>query len=599
MSDQPTVSEKLRTLYRISLFRPVLFASIVGISLFAALLEGFGLSFLLPIIELARSDSGAPSDPSGAMEVFVDLYAFFNVPLTLETVVVGVALVMTARYGSTFLVAWFRGILQASYIRNLQVRAFESALEAEVSYFDRRGSDEVVNTIVTEIKYSGNLLRTVTQFIEQGLLALMYLAIAIYLAPQLTLLAAVILGGLTFVLRSGLESGFDVGDRVANANENLQEQVQAGTQGIRDVKLFTMTDEMAELVRGAASTLSSATISLQRNQAALENLYQLATAITVFTLIYAAVAISSLSLASLGVFLFAMFRLAPRMSTLNNKLYNIEGYLPHAVRTQEFTDELEASREDWEGDRPLPDRVESITFDDVSFRYETGEEIFDELSISLDSDKFVAFVGPSGAGKSTIVSLLTCMYEPDEGTIRADGTPIGEFDLDAWRSHLSVVRQHPYIFNDTLRENIVIANREATQADVERVCEIASVTEFIKDLPDGYDTVLGDDGVRLSGGQKQRVAIARALLKDADFLVLDEATSDLDAGIEERVHGAIESMERDYGVLVIAHRLSTVISADTIAAVEDGRIVESGGHNELIEQGGIYASLFESQTSVA
>lgn len=599
MSDQPTASEKLRALYRISLFRPVLFVAVIGSSLFAALLEGFGLSFLLPIIELARSDSGAPSDPSGAMELFVDLYAFVNVPLNLETVVVGVALVMTARYGSTFLVAWFRGILQASYIRDLQVRAFESALEAEVSYFDRRGSDEVLNTIVTEIKYSGNLLRTVTQLIEQGLLALMYLAIAIYLAPQLTFLAAVVLGGLTFVLRYGLESGFDVGDRVANANENLQEQVQAGTQGIRDVKLFTMTDELAESVRGAASGLSSATISLQRNQSALDNLYQLVTAITVFLLIYLAVTISSLSLASLGVFLFAMFRLAPRMSTLNNKVYRIEGYLPHAVRTQAFIDELEASREDWEGGRPLPDRIESVTFDDVSFGYETGEEIFDGLSISLDSDEFVAFVGPSGAGKSTIVSLLTRMYEPDEGTIRADGTPIDEFDLDDWRSRLSVVRQHPYIFNDTLRENIVIANREATQADIERVCEIASVTEFLDDLPDGYDTVLGDDGVRLSGGQKQRVAIARALLKDADYLILDEATSDLDAGIEEQVHGAIESMERDYGVLVIAHRLSTVINADTIAAVEDGHIVESGKHEELLEQGGIYASLFESQTSVA
>jgi len=599
MTESTSGREQLQAIYRIAAFRPLLFAAVVGSSIFAAVLEGFGLSFLLPIIELARSETGPPADPNGAMEVFVELYAFFNVPLTLETVVVGVSIVMTARYGSSFLVAWFRSILQASYIRTLQVRAFERALEAEVSYFDERGSDEVLNTIVTEIKYSGNLLRTVTQVIEQGLLALMYLSVALYLAPRLTLLAALILGGLTYVIRFVLESGFDVGDRVANANERVQESVQAGTQGIRDVKLFNMVDELATDVRDAAGSLSSATISLQRNEAALENLYQLTTAITVFVLIYAALTVSSLSLAGLGVFLFAMFRLAPRMSTLNNKVYRIEGYLPHAVRTQEFIDELKARTEDWDGEEPLPNWIETVTFDDVSFTYQTGEEIFDGLSLSVHRDEFVAFVGPSGAGKSTIVSLLTRMYEPDAEEIRADGTPIDRFDLDAWRSRVSVVRQHPYIFNDTLRANVTIADHDATQDELERVCEIAQVNEFLDDLPDGYDTVLGDDGVRLSGGQKQRVAIARALLKNADFLILDEATSDLDSNIEERVHRAVESMDRDYGVLVIAHRLSTVINADCIYAVEDGQIVESGTHEELVERDGVYASLYETQTQAA
>jgi subfamily B ATP-binding cassette protein MsbA len=189
------------------------------------------------------------------------------------------------------------------------------------------------------------------------------------------------------------------------------------------------------------------------------------------------------------------------------------------------------------------------------------------------------------------------MYEPDSGEIRANGTPIQEFDLDEWRSRISIVRQHPFIFNDTLRRNVTIANRDASQADVERVCEIAQVTEFLDELPDGYDTLLGEDGVRLSGGQKQRVALARALLKDADVLVLDEATSDLDSNLEKEVQQSIENMERNYAMVGIAHRLSTVKNADRIYSVNAGEIVETGRHDELIDNDGTYAELYAIQSN--
>jgi len=157
------------------------------------------------------------------------------------------------------------------------------------------------------------------------------------------------------------------------------------------------------------------------------------------------------------------------------------------------------------------------------------------------------------------------------------------------------VRQNPYIFNDTLSRNLTIGNRDASRAEIERACEIAQVTEFLDELPDGYETELGDNGVRLSGGQRQRLALARALLKDADVLVLDEATSDLDRGIESDVQRAIESMDRDYAMIAIAHRLSTVKNADRIYAVENGEITERGRHEELIARGGTYADLYATQ----
>jgi subfamily B ATP-binding cassette protein MsbA len=189
------------------------------------------------------------------------------------------------------------------------------------------------------------------------------------------------------------------------------------------------------------------------------------------------------------------------------------------------------------------------------------------------------------------------MYEPADGEILANRTPIGDMDIGEWRERIAVVRQNPYIFDDTLRYNLTIADRDASQAEIERVCEIAQVNEFLNDLPNGYETLLGDDGVRLSGGQKQRVALARALLKDADLLILDEATSDLDSNLEKEVQSAIEVMEREYIVMTIAHRLSTVKNADRIYAVEGGRISEVGEHGELVENGGKYAELYAIQAS--
>jgi subfamily B ATP-binding cassette protein MsbA len=594
MSDELSLRAKLRALYRVGAYRPALTAGVITLSFFAALLEGIGLSFLLPIVETAQS-SGPPSQ-QGLVGAFYATYQFLNVPFTLEYIIVGVGIVMTARYVSSFLVAWFKTKLQTEYVRELQTKSFRGALNAHIAYFDEKGSDDILNNIVTQARYAGRVIQWVVEVIEQTLLSLMYLTIALILAPVFTLVTGILLGGVLFGLRRLVESGYDVGDRVATANERVQSAVQAGTQGIRDVKLFGMSEELFSNFKQSVDQFAESSIALRRNQAALDNFYQLATAVTVFGLIYAAFRFSSLSLGGLGVFLFAMFRLAPRVSNLNTKIYRIEGDLPHLLRTQEFIREIDGHVEPAEGETPVPYRISTTEFEDVSFAYETSEQILDSLSFSVNRGEFVAFVGPSGAGKSTIVSLLTRMYEPDAGVIRANGTPIDKYPIDQWRSRISVVRQNPYVFNETLRYNITIGNRDVSEEKLREVCEIAQVTEFIDDLPNGYDTVLGDEGVRLSGGQRQRVSIARALLKEADLLVLDEATSDLDSNIEERVHRAIEEMERDYAMLVIAHRLSTVRNADRIYTMRDGHIEESGDHESLVDRDGTYANLYATQT---
>ncbi len=595
MSSEDAVSwrEQVRALGRVAKYNPLFTAGLVVFGGAVAVFEGVGLTFIYPILEVGRSGEVTANDP--IMEAFISTYELFGIPFELEYLIVGVALMMTVRYTSSFLSRWLAAILRYRFERDIRSQSFNAALEARIGYYDKEGSDDILNSIITETRYSGRVIRDGVRFMQKAFLALMYLSVMMYIAPLMSILAIALLAGITVVIRYWIEPAFTVGSRVAEANENVQEAVQAGTQGIRDVKLFGLAEEVYDDFRQSIDRYAYSSVNLQRNRQAVQQGFQLAAALTLFVLIYVGFAFSGLSLGALGIFLFAMFRLAPQTSQLNSQFYNLEGNLAHLVRTYEFVDELESQAEPG-GERDI-DRIDTIDFDEVEFSYNEEETVLRGVSFSFERGEFVGFAGQSGAGKSTIVALLTRMYEVDDGEILGNGVPIEEYDLAAWRERIAVVRQQPYVFNTTLRENVTIGSRDASEEEILRVCEIAKVDEFLPDLPQGLDTPLGDDGVRLSGGQRQRVALARALLKDADVLVLDEATSDLDSHLERQVQDAIEAMDREYAILAIAHRLSTVQNADRIYTMDDGEIVESGTHEELMERGGPYAELYEVQSA--
>lgn len=592
-SEQLSNREKFRALRRVAEYRPGFSFGLVVLGAFVAVFEGIGLGFIYPIIETAQSED--PTQVTGpVMNTFVGAYDILGIPFSLGYLILGVAGIMTMRYSLSFVVKWLSVILAKNYEKHLRMRAFEGALDAEIEYYDQEGTDDILNAIITETRYSSSVIEKGVKFMQTTFLVGMYTAVMFYTSPPMTLLAIVLLGGITLVLRFVIEPAVTVGSRVAEANEQVQETVQAGTQGIRDVKLFGLREETFNSFSESITQYVDSEVDLGRNQAAIRNLFELSAATTIFVLIYVGFTFTGLALGELGIFLIAMFQLAPRVSSLNSVYYKLEGFLSHAVRTRHFLDRLD-QRQEASGEHSVAS-VRSIVFDNVNFRYTEDEPVLKGLSFKVGKGEFVAFVGQSGAGKSTIVSLLARMYDPDKGEIRADGVPINTYDIEEWRERIAIVRQQPYIFTDTLESNVKIGNRDATRRDVKRVCDIAKVNEFVGDLPNGYESQLGDDGVRLSGGQRQRVALARALLKDSDFLVLDEATSDLDSNLEKEVQSAIESMDREYGIIAIAHRLSTVQNADRIYTVEKGEIVESGSHRELLKNDGEYAKLYSVQS---
>ena len=240
-----------------------------------------------------------------------------------------------------------------------------------------------------------------------------------------------------------------------------------------------------------------------------------------------------------------------------------------------------------------------VEFDAVDFRYPTRPEVeaLADFGFRADPGETIAIVGPSGAGKSTVLRLLLRFYDPDRGRIRVDGIDVRAADPNDVRARMSIVPQETAIFTENLRENIRYGRRDASDAEVEAAAAVALVDEFVRDLPRGYDTMLGENGMTLSGGQRQRVAIARAVLKDAPILLLDEATSSLDSQSERLVQQALERLMAGRTTLVIAHRLATVRGANRILVVDGGRVVASGSHEELVAQGGLYAELARMQLS--
>jgi ATP-binding cassette subfamily B protein len=245
---------------------------------------------------------------------------------------------------------------------------------------------------------------------------------------------------------------------------------------------------------------------------------------------------------------------------------------------------------------PAPVGGSAIRFEEVGFAYPGARRpALDDIELAIPSGATVALVGPSGAGKTTIANLLLRFWDPSVGRILLDGVDLRDFELDHLRARISLVSQDTYLFNKTLRANVLLARPEADEAAIRRALEQAALADFVASLPDGLDTMVGERGVQLSGGQRQRVAIARAFLKNAPTLILDEATSHLDAVSEAQVRSALDALMRDRTTIVIAHRLSTVRNADLLAVLDGGHLVETGSHAELLAQGGLYARLIRRQ----
>jgi ABC-type multidrug transport system fused ATPase/permease subunit len=304
--------------------------------------------------------------------------------------------------------------------------------------------------------------------------------------------------------------------------------------------------------------------------------------------------IHQLSIPNLVLFVFLTTLLYRPVTELNRQLEGFRNAEAATDRIFQILDTPIDVQESLDARAPEDPRYD-IALEHVTFAYELDRPVLHDVSIDLKEGSVLALVGPSGAGKTTVANLITRFWDPQEGAVRIGGVNLRELPLDYVHRSISLVLQDVFLFNDTVKANIKIGNPDATDAQVEAAARAAYAHEFVEELPKAYDTIIGERGVRLSGGQKQRISIARALLHDAPILILDEATSSVDPEAEHLIQAALARLVAERTVLVIAHRLSTIRQASEIAVLDKGRVVQRGRHDDLVDEPGLYATLYRAQ----
>jgi len=298
---------------------------------------------------------------------------------------------------------------------------------------------------------------------------------------------------------------------------------------------------------------------------------------------------------SIGTFVI-LFQFSSQLSdSFFNMFQFVMGLSSQQANVERVRRILELEQQD-NGNEQLKDGIKELSFEDAGFRYAPElPQVIRNLTAGLPAGRKIAFVGTSGGGKSTIAQLLIHFYPLSEGLIRVNGIPLSQYDRASWTEHVSIVFQDPYMFSDTIRENLTLGRAGVTEADIEEACRIAQIHDFILTLPDGYDTNIGERGIKLSGGQRQRIAIARAIIGDPELLILDEATSALDLETERLLLAALDERRQGRTTVMIAHRLSTIENADIIFVMDQGALAESGTHEQLLASGKVYPQLLMAQ----
>jgi subfamily B ATP-binding cassette protein MsbA len=509
---------------------------------------------------------------------------------------VGVATLVQA--GTTFALSQVIGVAAQRVIMEIRRTVHDHVIRGSIRFFDSTKSGELISRVMTDAEGIRNLVGTgIVQLVGGAFTAVIALGILFYLNWQLTALILAVLSVFGFGMAMAFKRLRPIFRARREINADVSGRLGETLGGIRIVKAYAVEDrEQAVFTDGVQRLFDNIARSITGVSAVTAFGGVIIGTVGIIMIVAGGKAIlqDTMTLGDFVMFIFFSGLLAApiiQMASIGTQVSEAFAGLDRIreIMAMETEDADDDSRE------PLGDINGDIVFEDVTFSYTPGVEVLRNISLGASAGTTTALVGSSGAGKSTLVSLVMAFDRPQAGRVLIDGRDVSRIRLKDYRSVLGVVLQENFLFDGTVAENIRFAKPDASDSEVEEASRLANAHEFIRDLPKGYETIVGERGVKLSGGQRQRISIARALLADPKILILDEATSSLDSESEALIQEGLSRLRSGRTTFVIAHRLSTIRSADQILVMEDGRIVESGTHESLMLAGGRYRELHDRQ----
>lgn len=508
--------------------------------------------------------------------------------------IVGLALVRgTAQYFSDYFIRW----VGHRVVMDLRVAVFSHLQNLSVAYFDKNKTGEMISRTINDTTLLESAVsRVVTNLFRQPVIAVGTVIFLIVLSWRMALIGLVLL---PLCMVPVLLYGKKVRRAARQAQERLADIVsimQEGISGVRVVKAFRRESYEVERFSGQCESFFGRMVRVVRSKAIVEPIIGLVSAAGVSaTLVYAYAV--DLEWNEFMTFVAGLVMLYDPVKRLSRLRLNIDHSAAAADRIFEILDEEDSVKEA-DNAEDLSGPVNSVEFRDVSFAYKE-DEVLSNISLKVEAGQRTAIVGSSGAGKTTLVNLIPRFFDPVSGQVMINGKDIRRYTLSSLRGVMGLVTQETFLFNDTVANNIGYGQPGASRDDIEEAAQKAYADEFIRGLPEGYDSVVGERGTTLSGGQRQRIAIARAILTDPPILVFDEATSALDTESERLVQAALDDLMEGRTVFAIAHRLSTIMHCHRIYVMDRGRIVEEGSHSELLSKNGTYRRLYDMQFELA
>ncbi|MDB9372418.1 ABC transporter ATP-binding protein [Nodularia sphaerocarpa] len=566
-----------------------------------ALFNGVSTALIVPVILKIVGQEVDFTNAPPILKIIIN--PFDNVPENYRVGVMAGAILLTIIFKN---IATYTSVLSSSsFTRMLTSDIRESGLkllmEVDIDYYAKMKVGDLINSLGGEISRTANAMSNIIKLVILVITISVFVIILLSISWQLTVASAFLLSFVTLINQYAIYRSKSFGKQLSEMSKAYSIAVLETLNGIRLVKATGNEAKEYFRIKKLIRDREAADFQSQVNSQAIAPISEVMGIASLLVIIFLSRTFFSEQISTLSAvlltYLLVLLRLLPLISQLNSLR---SSFANSSTSVAIVTDFLNRDNKPFmnQGNIPYTTLQEGIHFKSLSFAYPGHQKlVLKDVDLFLPCGATLALVGGSGAGKSTLADLLPRFYDPVSGSINIDGRDLRDFDLISMRKKMGIVSQDTFLFNDTVQNNIAYGRPSATVDEIITAAKRANAYEFISNLPQEFETLIGDRGVMLSGGQRQRLAIARALLQNPEILILDEATSALDTVSERLVQAALDDLSRTRTTLVIAHRLSTVQKADQIAVLEQGRVVEVGTHQELLQRGGYYSRLYSMQFS--